>query len=69
MALDVIIKLAELGADLPVNIVIKEDDKYYDIDYIAFDEDIHEFIIVAQDDSAAQYSTRGDVCEYTEYSD
>ena len=29
MSLDVIRKLAELGADLPLNVVIKEEDKYY----------------------------------------
>lgn len=61
MSLDVIRKLAELGADLPLSIVIKEEDKYYEIDDIAYDYVINEFVLVAKDGTGARYSTRGDI--------
>ena len=61
MSLDVIRRLAELGADLPLNIVIKEEDKYYDIDYITYDDVINEFILVVKDGTGTKYSTRGDI--------
>lgn len=63
MSLEIIQRLAELGEDLPVNIVIQEEDKYYDIDYITFDDEIYEFVIVAKDGTGAQYSTRGRIHE------
>lgn len=61
MSLDVIRRLAELGADLPLNIVIKEEDKYYDIDYITYDDVINEFVLVVKDGTGTKYSTRGDI--------
>lgn len=61
MSLDVIRKLAELGADLPLSIVIKEEDKYYEIDDITYDYVINEFILVVKDGTGARYSTRGDI--------
>jgi hypothetical protein len=64
MGLEVIERLAQLGADAPVNLVIKEEDKYYDIDYITFDDEIHEFIIVAKEGTGSTYSTRGHIHEY-----
>lgn len=64
MGLEVIERLAQLGADAPVNLVIKEEDKYYDIDYITFDDEIQEFIIVAQEGTGATYSTRGHIHKY-----
>lgn len=64
MGLEVIERLAQLGADAPVNLVIKEEDKYYDIDYITFDDEIQEFIIVAKEGTGSTYSTRGHMYEY-----
>lgn len=64
MGLEVIERLAQLGADAPVNLVIKEEDKYYDIDYITFDDEIQEFIIVAKEGTGATYSTRGHIHKY-----
>jgi len=64
MGLEVIERLAQLGADAPVNLVIKEEDKYYDIDYITFDDEIQEFIIVAKEGTGARYSTRGHIHKY-----
>lgn len=64
MGLEVIERLAQLGADAPVNLVIKEEDKYYDIDYITFDDEIQEFIIVAKECTGATYSTRGHIHKY-----
>ena len=61
MSLDVIRRLAELGADLPLNVVIKEEDKYYDIDYITYDDVINEFVLVVKDGTDTKYSTRGDI--------
>lgn len=61
MSLDIIRRLAELGADLPLNVVIKEEDKYYDIDYITYDDVINEFILVVKDGTGTKYSTRGDI--------
>ena len=61
MSLDVIRKLAELGADLPLSIVIKEEDKYYEIDDITYDYVINEFLLVVKDGTGARYSTRGDI--------
>ena len=61
MSLDVIRKLAELGADLPLSIVIKEEDKYYEIDDITYDYVINEFVWVVKDGTGARYSTRGDI--------
>lgn len=61
MSLDVIRKLAELGADLPLSIVIKEEDKYYEIDDITYDCVINEFVLVVKDGTGAKYSTRGDI--------
>lgn len=62
MSLDVIRELAELGADLPLSVVIKEEDKYYEVDYITYDYVINEFILVIKDGTGAKYSTRGDIC-------
>ena len=59
MSLDVIRKLAELGADLPLNVVIKEEDKYYEVDDITYDYIINEFVLVVQAGPRASYSTRG----------
>lgn len=53
--------LAELGADLPLSIVIKEEDKYYEIDDITYDYVINEFVLVVKDGTGARYSTRGDI--------
>lgn len=64
MGLEIIERLAQLGADLPVNIVILDEDKYYDIDYITFDDEINEFIIVAKEGTCSTYSTRGHIHEY-----
>ena len=61
MSLDVIRRLAELGANLPLNVVIKEEDKYYDIDYITYDDVINEFVLVVKDGTGIKYSTRGDI--------
>lgn len=61
MSLDVIKRLAELGANLPLNVVIKEEDKYYDIDYITYDDVINEFVLVVKDGTGTKYSTRGDI--------
>ena len=61
MSLDVIRRLAELGGDLPLNVVIKEEDKYYDIDYITYDDVINEFVLVVKDGTGTKYSTRGDI--------
>ena len=61
MSLDVIRKLAELGADLPLSIVVKEEDKYYEIDDITYDYVINEFVLVVKDGTGARYSTRGDI--------
>ena len=61
MSLDVIRRLAELGANLPLNVVIKEEDKYYDIDYITYDDVINEFVLVVKDGTGTKYSTRGDI--------
>ena len=61
MSLDVIRRLAELGADLPLNVVIKEEDKYYDIDYITYDDVINEFVLIVKDGTGTKYSTRGDI--------
>ena len=61
MSLDVIRRLAELGANLPLNVVIKEEDKYYDIEYIIYDDVINEFVLVVKDGTGTKYSTRGDI--------
>lgn len=61
MSLDVIRKLAELGADLPLNVVIREEDKYYEVDDITYDYVINEFVLVVKDGTGARYSTRGDI--------
>lgn len=61
MSLDVIRKLAELGADLPLSVVIKEEDKYYEVDDITYDYVINEFVLVVEDGTGARYSTRGDI--------
>ena len=54
MSLDVIRKLAELGADLPLNVVIKEEDKYYEVDDITYDYIINEFVLVVKDGTGAR---------------
>lgn len=61
MSLDIIRRLAKLGANLPLNVVIKEEDKYYDIDYITYDDVINEFVLVVKDGTGIKYSTRGDI--------
>lgn len=61
MSLDVIRRLAELGANLPLNVVIKEEDKYYDIKYIIYDDVINEFVLIVKDGTGTKYSTRGDI--------
>lgn len=63
MSLDVIRRLAELGADLPLNVVIKEEDKYYEVDDITYDYVINEFVLVVKDGTGARYSTRADFIE------
>lgn len=62
MSLDIIRELAELGADLPLSVVIKEEDKYYEVDYITYDYVINEFVLVVKDGTGSKYSTRGDIC-------
>ena len=64
MSLEIIARLAQLGANLPVNVVIKEQDMYYDIDYITYDSEIGEFIIVVQEGSGSIYSTRSHIHEW-----
>lgn len=61
MSLDVIRKLAELGADLPLSVVIREEDKYYEIDNITYDYVINEFVLIVKDGTGTRYSTRGDI--------
>lgn len=61
MSLDVIRKLAELGADLPLSVLIREEDKYYEVDDIIYDYVINEFVLVVKDGTSARYSTRGDI--------